>query len=102
MEGNKIISQRRSITEIRTAYNEYWDKVWYCRHKNIMEQIALGEHAPLEPKLLQTATNAALRLEYKYGIDNLQHDEFECGLQLGRLSALSWVMGSEWDESMDT
>ena len=51
---------------------------------------------------MRKGEEAARKIEAKYGIDNLEMDDFNYGLISGKLSALSWVMGSEWEGSMDT
>jgi PIN domain len=86
----------RTFAEVLETYREFWDKVWYVRNF-----IRIPEDGEL-PESLKA-------VESKYGRDGLQkmigprHDEaWEYGCASGKLSALSWVLGSPWEESLDT
>lgn len=89
---------RRNDNDILAAYNEFWDKVWWNRHRSIVAREGEDRDNPNWSK----GEEAARKIEAKYGIENLDMDDFNFGLLSGKMSALSWVMGSEWEESLDT
>ncbi len=102
----------RKLSEILDAADEFFDKVWYGRHGLFVQEVETGEVRVVEkddypgrydPKLVprdiwEGARKAARRVEKKYGVENLgPWDDFEWGMLNGKLSALRWVLGDEWD-----
>ncbi len=108
-----LIIPMRDEDEISEAAGEYDSKVWWNRHQNLLHRIQTGEevvveeygatHVPntISKESLATARAAAKKIEDKYGAENLGWDDFEWGMVNGKLSALRWVLGDEWDQ-LDT
>jgi hypothetical protein len=78
----------RNWDEIRAAEEEFFDRIWYGRSMSYEQT----------EELQRIAGPARARVEAKYGPENLgPYTDFEWGMINGKLSALRWVTGSEWD-----
>lgn len=81
----------RKKSEILTAEEEFLDKVWYNRS-------FVYDSSKLRPDILVGREASRMRVEEKYGEEALgPFDDFEWGMINGKLSALRWVMGEDWD-----
>jgi hypothetical protein len=87
----------RSMKEILEAEKEFCDKVWYVRSL-IREQRERERNGGRRAPVSRTAEKARERIRQQYGADNVgPWDDFEWGMVNGKLSALRWVLGDEWD-----
>jgi hypothetical protein len=85
----------RSVKAILKAEEEAFDRVWYDRHQMLMGNVQ--KHFR-DRQILATARKAARNVERKYGKKNLgPYRDFEWGMINGKLSALRWVLGEDWD-----
>lgn len=78
---------------------EMFDRVWY--HRSLQSEYRLkadGDKKQLA-YLRKVAGPARARVEETYtGAGHLgPYSDFELGMLNGKLSALRWVLGSEWD-----
>lgn len=101
----------RGITEIWKAEKELEEKIWYNRHQIRAEKIESGEieiidmsefnvenaNSTIVNTIWEGAKKSAFRVEEKYGKENLIWDDFEWGMLNGKLSALRWTTGEDWD-----
>lgn len=98
VEESDFREEPRRLDEIQEAEQEFFDRIWYGR--SLSREIRLeddGEMGPVED-LRRIAGPGRRRVEEKYGVSNLgPYDDFEWGMLNGKLSALRWVLGSEWD-----
>ena len=87
----------RTEEEIIRELDILWDKIWYNRHKIWRQDVEAGAET-VSPELWRITLAGARRMERKHGKDNLgPWTDFEWGMLNGKLSALRWVMGDEWD-----
>jgi hypothetical protein len=102
----------RSLADILNAEHLLFNQVWYNRHWNLRIGVEEGrikvvdkESYPRRPgvetvqkDIWKGALKSARKVEGRFGKQNLgPWDDFEWGMINGKLSALRWVLGDEWD-----
>ncbi len=91
------IFKERTAEEIHSIIDEFIDKIWYDRHQ-MLKRMVEEKQSKVGLKIWKDALQAEKMLEEKYGIENLgPHGDFEWGMLNGKLSALRWIVGFEWD-----
>jgi hypothetical protein len=95
------IEEPRSLTEILEAEGEFFERIWYDRKLVLQANIKDGLEQESPPDIKRGMLAAMKRIEAKYGgkkaLRNYYKDDFGWGMLNGKLSALRWVLGSEWD-----
>lgn len=106
----------RDISSIINAEDEFSKKVWYYRcHLTMREEIKNGELKLVKKwkpeysgknfiaeKNWEKCKQVARKIEKKYGKKNLgPYDDFDWGMINGKLSAIRWMLGEDWDQ-LDT
>lgn len=109
IELDEFELEPRTTDEIVSAINELTDRVWYDRHKQreqgieegrilLQDDPAEGRNA-IKPSIWAGALKSAKKVEKRYGKENLgPYSKFDWGMINGKLSALRWVLGENWDE----
>lgn len=103
----------RGLSEMLEAEDVLFHQVWYNRHWNLrlgvregrirvvereMYPRPVGSGETVQRDVWKGALKAARKAEQRYGKKNLgPWDDFEWGMINGKLSALRWVLGDEWD-----
>lgn len=104
----------RGLAEILKAEDLLFHQVWYNRHWNRRTMIDRGKirivenetqkqrqskrEMTIQRSIWEGALKSARRVEKTYGKENLgPWTDFEWGMVNGKLSALRWVLGDEWD-----
>lgn len=91
-----LLNGMRSESEILEAEQEFFDRVWYERHLVGQMKHESGEQ-PMREEIVKVALDAAERVKERRPDLRPVEDDFEWGMWNGKLSALRWVLGDEWD-----
>lgn len=103
----------RSVSDISDVIDELEQKIWYDRHMVSRQKIERGVEKlvpklpdvpwPKRKNLIQQdiwdgALKSAAKVERRFGKENLgPWSKFDWGMMNGKLSALRWVLGDDWD-----
>jgi len=82
----------RGLKKIQEAENELFEKVWLYR---TLETNNLFKNEPV--KMKKEVSLEVERLTKKYGKDFFTSSGYDIGMLEGKLSAIRWVLGSDWD-----
>ncbi len=98
-EETDFQEEPRRLAEISEAEQEMFDRVWH--HRSLQREYRLLNEGRAEEveRTVEIARAGRERVEAKYTEPGQlgPHTNFELGMLNGKLSALRWVLGAEWD-----
>ena len=85
----------RKLKNLCEVEREFELKVWYDRHQMTIDK---NKKNGTPKDIVNGAIKAAKSVEKEFGKKNLgPYTEFEWGMLNGKLSAIRWVLGEDWD-----
>lgn len=93
LEESDFQEEPRRLDEIQVAEQEFFDRISYQR---VIYHVYRDSNGRLTREQETQLNERQARLEQLYG-DAGPYSDFEWGMVNGKLSALRWVLGSEWD-----
>jgi len=97
VEESDFREEPRRLDEILEAEQEFFDRAWHERHLVFRKEYEAGERGRAMPEIYKQARAAAERVKARWPDIRPVESDFEWGMWNGKLSALRWVLGSEWD-----
>jgi len=86
----------RSVKQILAAEDELFTRVWYGRSKPAKELRAEGTPEDIIKGAVRGQRDAEKRFGKESLLENIKSD-WDWGFVSGKLSAIRWVLGDEWD-----
>ena len=98
-EETDFIEEPRRLDEIVEAERQMFDRIWYHRSLQYESQLRdSGDQTAVEGLLAIAGSGRRRVEETNSGTGQLgPYSDFELGMLNGKLSAIRWVLGSEWD-----
>jgi len=91
----------RSVRSVLKAEKEFMDRIWYDRKLVLIDNVKRGKEKPNTLEIQKGMLASMKRVEQEYGGKKALRDyyksDFEWGMMNGKLSALRWVLGDDWD-----
>lgn len=86
----------RKVSDILAVESELTDKIWYGRKPSGDQEVPTD----WAPDLVEGMRAAQRHMEEQYGVEELMshvQSDFAWGMLSGKISAIRWVLGDEWD-----
>jgi predicted nucleic acid-binding protein len=98
LEESDFQENPRTLAEILDAEREYFERVWFDRSMDYTDRWEAGER---EERATEESYAVSVQAQERFRVarPDLRPAEsgYELGMWSGKLSALRWVLGSEWD-----
>ncbi|TPV47781.1 hypothetical protein FJ661_20165 [Pseudarthrobacter phenanthrenivorans] len=92
-----FVENPRLLTDIQRWEQELRERLWYEATLDHAESLELAQDDDGLAELMKVAGPAMKRIEQQYPGMLGPYSDYDLGLLYGKLSALRWVLGAEWD-----